>query len=471
MKANRNDSIIRRITAFCAAVSIVLCTLMAIILLNAVHRYATSALASETRADGGRVAVTVETRGQVPGPLAQQPQRNIQVVDHKGQVVESTPALRGKPRMATFTADRQNTTQAMVCDGVFGKGNCSIVVAQSAHHPQGYWTVYSSSPAIPWYVDSGLAALVGGSALVLITSITYLGNRIVTTALRPVNAIREELDEINASNLARRVPVPTRHDEIRDLADSINHTLTRLDAAMTQQRQFASDASHDLRSPITAIHAELEDALLAPQDTTVSSLSSTIMNSVKRLEAIVCDLLTITKLDAGAPAVNVPIDVSTLVEEECRVRPQGTKKFLCHLERGIQVCADRQRLGRLLTNLLDNADRHADSAITITVRHEPDPDHPAGIAVLEVQDDGPGIEPSKREFVFQRFARLDEARNKDAGGSGLGLSIARQIAECAGGTLRIEDSDRGARFVLRLPCHVQDDAVTASAAHSARGSS
>ncbi|MFG2077064.1 sensor histidine kinase [Nonomuraea maritima] len=471
MKVNRNDSIIGRITAFCAVVSILLCTLLAIILLNAVHRYASSALASETRADGGRVAATVETRGHVPGPLAQQPQRNVQVVDHQGNVVESTPALRGKPRMATFTADRQNTTQAVVCGGVFGEGNCSIVVAQSAHRPEGYWTIYSSSPAIPMYVDSGLAALVGGSAIVLITSITYLGNRIVTAALRPVNAIRRELDEINASNIARRVPVPARRDEIRELADTINHTLTRLDAAMTQQRQFASDASHDLRSPITAIHAELEDALLAPQDTSVSSLSSTIMNSVKRLEAIVCDLLTITKLDAGAPAVNTPVDLAALVEEECQMRPQGTKKFLCHLERGIQVCADRQRLGRLLTNLLDNADRHADSTITITVRHEPDSHRPAGIAVLEVQDDGPGVDPSKREFVFQRFARLDEARNKDAGGSGLGLPIARQIAEAACGSLRIEDSARGARFVLRLPCHAQDDITARSAAHSARGSS
>ncbi|GIH23394.1 hypothetical protein Aph01nite_17040 [Acrocarpospora phusangensis] len=97
------------------------------------------------------------------------------------------------------------------------------------------------------------------------------------------------------------------------------------------------------------------------------------------------------------------------------------------------------------TNLLDNADRHAESTITLNVRGDP------GVAVLEVIDDGSGIDPEKRELVFQRFARLDAARAKDAGGTGLGLPIARQIAESSGGTLRIEDSERGARFVVRLP--------------------
>ncbi len=107
---------------------------------------------------------------------------------------------------------------------------------------------------------------------------------------------------------------------------------------------------------------------------------------------------------------------------------------------------DRTRLTRLLTNLLDNAERHAASVITVTVRRE------AGTCVLEVLDDGAGIPAAQREIVFQRFARLDAARSRDAGGTGLGLPIARQIAETHGGTLTIEDSPPGARFVLRLPC-------------------
>ena len=120
------------------------------------------------------------------------------------------------------------------------------------------------------------------------------------------------------------------------------------------------------------------------------------------------------------------------------------------------VTGDRSRLTRLLANLVDNAERHADTTIGVTVRRQPgsacdDQRFLDGVAVLEVSDDGPGIPPDKRELVFQRFTRLDSARNKDSGGAGLGLPIARQIAEASGGTLRIEDSPSGARFVLYLP--------------------
>ncbi|PZG23300.1 sensor histidine kinase [Nonomuraea aridisoli] len=429
-----------------------LCTLLAVVLMNAIHWYAAGALSSEVRAAGGRVAITVEDHGSVRGPLTQQPGRNVQIVDHRGRVVESTPALRGKPPMVTFVPDGQNIREEEVCGGVFGPGRCAVVVAESARRPEGRWTVYVSSPVVPWWVAPWLAALVIGSAAVLAAAITYLGNRIATASLRPVDAIRKELDAINASCPSRRVPVPPSEDEIHDLAASINHTLSRLDTAMARQRQFASDASHDLRSPIAAMHAEVEDALLAPEETSVTGLGDKLMPSLKRLESIVSDLLTIARLDAGAPAVLVPLDLAELADQEC-ARHQTTKNLTCRAEPGVMVLGDRMRLGRLLTNLLDNADRHAASTITVKVEPEDDERSPRGGAVLEVIDDGPGIDPDKREIVFQRFTRLDAARSKDAGGSGLGLAIARKIADAHGGSLRIEDSDHGARFVLRLPRH------------------
>ncbi|PZG23476.1 sensor histidine kinase [Nonomuraea aridisoli] len=453
MRVSHNISIIGRVTLFTAAVSAILCTLLALVVMLAVHRYATGALSSEIRSAGGRVAMTVEDRGGADGPLARQPGRNIQVVDHQGRVVESTPALHGKPPMATFTVDGENTRQEVVCGGVFGTDRCDIVIAQSAHRPEGHWIVYAASPVLPVWVEPWLAALICGAAALLAVAITYLGNRIVSTALQPVCAIRKELNAINASSLSRRVPAPSARDEIHELADSINHTLARLDAAMTQQRQFASDASHDLRSPIAAMRAEVEDALLAPDETSVTTLCNTLMGSLKRLGLIVSDLLTVARLDAGAPAALVPIDLGELAAQECEMRHQTTKTLTCRIEPGVVVLGDRMRLGRLLTNLLDNADRHAESTIMVNVKHEDDELFPAGVALLEVIDDGPGIDPDKRELVFQRFARLDSARTKDAGGSGLGLAIARQIAETRGGSLRIEDSDRGARFVLRLPLH------------------
>ncbi|MEV4580288.1 HAMP domain-containing sensor histidine kinase [Nonomuraea jabiensis] len=457
MHVSRDISIKGRITLFTGAVTALLCTLLAVVVMTAIHHYATDALRSEIRAAGGRVVVAVEGRGWVAGPLARQPGRNMQVVDNQGRVVQSTPALRGKPRMATFIPHGQNIREDVVCGGVFGQRGCEIVIAQSAHRPEGDWVVYTSSPVIPPWVEPWLATLIVGTAAVLTAAITYLGNRIVTASLRPVHTIRTELDEINASCPARRVPTPPTRDEIHDLTDSINRTLARLDAAMTRQRQFASDASHDLRSPLAAMRTEVEDALRAPEETSVTRLGDTLLPSLKRLESIVSDLLTLTKLDAGAPALNVRVDLAELVDEECRMHHQTTKRLICRLEPGVVVLGDPMRLGRLLTNLLDNADRHAQSTITVKVQHEEDERFPGGAAVLEVMDDGPGINADKRELVFQRFARLDAARNKDAGGSGLGLAIARQIAETAGGYLQVEDSDRGARFVLRLPRARRDD--------------
>ncbi|MFC0557389.1 sensor histidine kinase, partial [Planotetraspora thailandica] len=168
---------------------------------------------------------------------------------------------------------------------------------------------------------------------------------------------------------------------------------------MERQRQFAADASHDLRTPIAAMRAEVEDAMLASPEDTMNRTGRAVLSSLDRLEAIVSDLLTIAKMDAGTPAKNDPVNLAELASKECRMHHHTTKRLRCRLEPDVVVLGDRQRLGRLLTNLIDNADRHAESTITVTVQHaEPhDPGFPYGVAVLEVIDDGPGIEPDKRE--------------------------------------------------------------------------
>jgi signal transduction histidine kinase len=451
-------AITTRITLFTGAVAALLSGLLAAVVMLAANRFATHDEVEETTAAGGRVAVQLE-RGRLDYPLAQYPSRDLQVVDPQGRVVASTPTLRGKPAMVKLAPDNSNNvTTAGVCGGVFSPGQCNIVVAQWAHRAGERWIVYSASPAVGPLVDPQLAAAVVGSAVLLTAAITFLGHRVASASLRPVTAVRAELDEINATSPGRWVPVPSSVDEIRDLAESVNHTLSRLYISMEQQRRFAADASHDLRSPLAAIRAEVEDALYAPQETSVTKVGGAVLGSLERLQAVADGLMTITRLDAGEQGARDPIDLAELVTAECRARHHIKKTYDCSLEPGTVVIGDRSRLSRLLANLIDNADRHADSMITINLRRAPGDDRdrrrfPYGVAVLEVIDDGPGIDPDKRELVFQRFTRLDAARNKDAGGSGLGLPIARQIAEATGGTLRIEDGPRGARFVLRLPLH------------------
>ncbi|WP_307827785.1 ATP-binding protein [Planomonospora sp. ID82291] len=389
--------------------------------------------------------VQLAQRGRLPAVLRHGNGVGSQVLDASGRIVAATPDLAGGPPVADFRpggdgvmADRE------LCDPPRMPGECVIAVVFRLHRPEGDWLVYSVGAMIPWYVHSGLFAfLVTVSVLIVVLAGagTY---RTVTGALTPVHAITGELAEITATDVGRRVPVPRAEDEIRQLAETINQTLDRLEAAVEQQRRFASDASHDLRSPLTAMRTQVEEALQYPEDVDWTVKAQAMLASLDRLQAIVADLLTLARLDSGAPAAAEAVDLGGLADGELDRRPRRVE-VIRKLESGVTVTGDPLRLARLLTNLMDNAERHAVSTVTVTVAAHGD------TAVLEVLDDGAGIAPEQREAVFRRFTRLDAARSRDAGGTGLGLAIAREVAASHGGTLRVEDSPRGARFVLRLP--------------------
>lgn len=281
------------------------------------------------------------------------------------------------------------------------------------------------------------------SVAAAVLCLTAVVSRMVAArTLLPVKEITDRLNAISGGDKAIRVPVPENGEKIKALAKAINRTLARVQDMVEQQRRFASDASHDLRSPITAMRAELEEAMQAPEETDWREIGKKLIANLDRLQNIVADLLTLTKLDAGEPEQREPVDLAELVASETTT--PRSKKIITSLQPGVVVMGDRHRLARLLTNLLDNAERHADSTIIVTARRD-------GDAVLEVLDDGVGIAPEQREVVFRRFTRLDDARNRDAGGTGLGLPIAREIAQSHHGTLTIGDSEIGARFVLRMP--------------------
>jgi signal transduction histidine kinase len=317
-------------------------------------------------------------------------------------------------------------------------------VSYKVYQPTGAWLLYIAVPVPPWYGSTTALLLAIGVSVLATTMMTAWSFRDLTKALAPVNAIRAELREITATDLGRRVPVPMRYQEIRLLAETVNDTLDRLESAYAKLRRFTADASHDLRTPITGMRAQLEDALQYPWDTDWPKMSRAVLAGVELLQATAADLLTLAQLDAGAPLRHDPTDLRQLVADELDRRPLS-KTVVRDLREDVCVACDPPRITRLLANLLDNAERHAVSRITVSVRSDD------AAAILEVCDDGGGIAAEHREMVFDRFTRLDAARNRDSGGTGLGLAISKEIAEAHKGALTIEDSVRGARFVLRLP--------------------
>ncbi|MGI8329580.1 PAS domain-containing sensor histidine kinase [Actinomadura scrupuli] len=224
----------------------------------------------------------------------------------------------------------------------------------------------------------------------------------------------------------------------------LNHNLELLEVAVQRERRFTADASHDLRTPITGARLRLEEALMDPDAVDWPRMAKDLLNDVERQQAIAEDILTLARLDANRPGQHQRTDLAELVRTELRRRTPGRVPIRTELAPGVFVSGDRLLLSRLLTNLLDNAQRHAATGVTVVVRAEDD------TAVLVVIDDGAGVAPEHRELIFERFARLPESRARDPKGTGLGLAICREIAHAHQGTLTVEDPGHGTSLVLRM---------------------
>jgi signal transduction histidine kinase len=267
-------------------------------------------------------------------------------------------------------------------------------------------------------------------------------------ALRPVEAIRLEAESITGTTMHRRVPEPETDDEVGRLARTMNAMLSRLETSAQKQRQFVSDASHELRSPLASIRTNLEVALHNPQRADWPEVAQRALAEDVRMEDTVSELLDLARLDeaeGAAPLDTLPeVDLDELVLDDT-VKQRRVPVDTGRVSAG-RVHGRREQLQRVVRNLVDNAARHAESTVAVGLVTDD------GVVELTVDDDGPGIPPEDRDVVFERFTRLDDGRARDAGGLGLGLSMVRSITEHHGGTVVVEDAPLGgARLRVRLP--------------------
>lgn len=374
----------------------------------------------------------------------------VQVVNARGRVLRASPNLAGELSLAPVLPLRPGTVFHTWKTGPLGGEHRQRVVQVTTQTPQGMVTVFvgTSLRDVDAADDTTAAALAVGGPLLLAT-VAFVTWRVTGRALGPVEAIRAEVAEISERDLHRRVPVPPTRDEVARLAQTMNTTLDRLESAGNRQRQFIADASHELRSPITVVRTQLEVALAVRDPELWPELIGGALQDIERLQQLSSDLLLLARIDAAQPMASVRLDLAAVVRDAVEARLGDRVPVRTELAGGIRVEGSELWLARVVTNLLDNAQRFAVRRVDVVLRTTGVPS--ARTAVLEVADDGPGIPPGDRERVFERFTRLDDARSRDHGGAGLGLAIARDLAARHGGTLTAEGSPRGARLVVRLP--------------------
>lgn len=368
----------------------------------------------------------------------------IQLVDGQGAVVSSSSELRGYPALTTSRPPVGHFVLVsrklrLDSDAHYRQASVGIRTARGTRYTLVVAQSLESADASS-RITTGLLAVSVPLLLLLVAAVTYaMSGR----ALRPVERMRAQLAAIDAQSLGSRVPVPESKDEIWKLAGTMNLMLDRLESAAHSQRQFVSDASHELRSPLATVRTSVEVALAHPEAADWRAMSEVVLEEAVRLEHLVADLLLLASADERGPQLRrTDVDLDDLVASEIdRLRATTTLTVIGEVH-AVRVSGDRQRLARVLRNLADNAARHAHSAVTISLTSRD------GRAYIDVTDDGAGIPDQEHERVFERFVRLDDGRSRSQGGTGLGLAIVRQVVQAHGGSVSVVPTP--GRTVLRV---------------------
>ena len=410
----------------------------ALLLVNALRVSLIRGLDDSARQGAAEVAALIN-QDRLPDPVpVGSGTVTIQVLDAQGRITDVSP---GADRLVPLLTPAQARTAARTGQGrmlpgppvglpgllravAVGAGNGQIVVAavSFAQASDSIGTV-ARALFIGTPVLFGLLAL----AIWLVTGYT----------LRPIAELRRGAAEVTQTGIPHDLPVPPARDEVRSLAVTLNDMLSRLAAAQQRQRDLVSDTAHELRSPIASIRAQLEVALDHPDLVDWTETAQDVHADTLRLARLAEDLLLLARLD-DQRIRRSPVDLAEVCGSVAARYGTARVPVRADVPAPCLVSGDADALGRLLVNLLDNAVRHAASAVCVCVRAED------GWAVLVVADDGPGIAAQDVERAFGRFSRLDDARSRDGQeGAGLGLAIVRATAQAHGGSVTLGDARPG----------------------------
>jgi signal transduction histidine kinase len=399
--------------------------------------------------DTANAVAKLVDQGSLTDPIPVSPGVQVQVVDSQdrvqavsGNADRLVPILY--PEELKALADGKGKVIRGDRIGLDGQARVVVVSAGLPTHPVRVLVARSTADVEQGVHLLRVTLLLAFPLLVIV--LAAVSWRVTGAALSPVEALRAGAEEITGGARPGRLPVPDSVDEIHRLAVTLNGMLYRLDAARGRQRAFVADAAHELRSPLTNMRTELEVAQRLPDTTDWPGLADDLLTDVDRLSRLVDDLLLLARADdaatRAAAAPSEPVELGQLLGEVAARYPAVTYQRPAV---PLLTTGERDALGRVVANLLDNATRHAASSVELSVRAD------GGYQRITVVDDGPGIPAADRERVFQRFTRLDDGRARDAGGSGLGLAIVRELVRRHGGTVTLSDADPGLCVDVRLP--------------------
>jgi heavy metal sensor kinase len=284
---------------------------------------------------------------------------------------------------------------------------------------------------------------------------TLFARFLARRALKPISKIIKTARDIGqGQELSQRIPVFKVQDELGQLALTFNEMMDRLENSFAQMRQFSSDASHELRTPLTVLQGQNElvlSKLRDPKEYQEVIISN--LEEIKYMSKVLEDLFVLSRSDENQVLLNYKrMDLRDLVEEVCRhaeilAEEKDISIVIAFLEQ-VKINGDEVRLRQMVWNILHNGIKYTQPGgeLKVSLLEE------SGFALLSIQDTGIGIPEKDLPFIFDRFYRVDKARSKDEGGSGLGLSICRHIAEAHKGEIKVESKPGlGTRFKIHIP--------------------
>jgi signal transduction histidine kinase len=386
------------------------------------------------RATADQVA-TLVTAGRLPDPIPVTGSESVQVLDSRGRVLSAS--ANGDRLTAMLTSDelrRAERSPVTVPGSRLGLSSTLRVTAEPASSEAGAPVVVVAEPVADLARSQHLlvVTLLVSYPLLLVV-LGLIAYRVIGATLRPVEALRSAAERVSGEGHDERLPVPASRDEVHALAVTLNSMLDRLTQARERERSFVANVAHELRNPLTSLRVQADvNRRLGATDEDHADLAA----ELGRMSALVEDLLVLARLDTGEPLPppDPPAEVRDVLEAVADDQPPVVT--VGPVADG-ELPMSRLELERVVDNLVGNARRHARTHVEVSfVVGEQE-------AVLRVADDGSGIAAADRERVFDRFVRLDEARARDTGGSGLGLPISRELVRRRGGDIRLGDSAYG----------------------------